>query len=403
MDIEKLAGNARGQMYATVLEKHQDGYVPPGVIQWSPGKPPVDYLREDEQPHFLDVGFERAFKIRAPPEINLRKESRVPLDEVQEGIMHDGQIGYLSADDPYSNILLVTDQRILILVGKESDDLKVEFGYDAEGISVNPGSSVVSVGDIDYCLTFWNRGRGAGYLDEASSFDVEGTYNREKTSVGEQSSIESSRSSSKISGSRTPVDLSDLLSLTPRGLEEYVADVWRARGYTCHLTQGSRDGGIDVVADDENERMLLQVKRYSKQNVGVETVQRTAGLLVDEEFTASKVAIVSTSGFTDDARSRARRIDSLTLVNGTELVDRGNKAEVGTQTEDGDYVYSHEVFPEQILSVLNGPEPKKTCEIIRELNANQKPVIRQLKTLAKEGEIQGKNVAPDRYIWYTED
>jgi hypothetical protein len=195
-------------------------------------------------------------------------------------------------------------------------------------------------------------------------------------------------------------DLNSLISLTPEGFETYVADVWRARGYSCTLTKGSGDAGVDVIANRDGKRELLQAKRYSEQNVGINTVQRTAGLLVDSEFDASEVAIVTTSSFTDDAENRARRIEDLVLVDGKELLTLGNNAGVSITDSKGEPIYSQEAATDDVLALLKPGEPLTTGEIVEELNAPPNLVVGKLKQLHDANRVQAKQVSQDQVIWF---
>jgi hypothetical protein len=194
------------------------------------------------------------------------------------------------------------------------------------------------------------------------------------------------------------VALEELTALTPRGFEEYVADVWRAQGYTCCLTKQSGDNGVDVIAEKGDERLLIQAKRYSDQDVGIEIVQRMAGLLVDDEFNPSKVMVVTTSGFTQDAERCASRITGLELVDGPELVALGVDVDVGTS--DGERRYETALTADQVLSVVEGREPKTTTEIARALDEDQRSVMTQLESLAGDEKIRVKEVGEGHFIWY---
>lgn len=160
MDVGQLVGAAKGAMWKTVLEKHKDGYVPPGVIEWSPGPAPIEYLGTEEQPHFVGIGMDEALTVRGGPNTDLQEQSRAPLDEVQQ--KYRGESGRLSAEDPFCNIILLTDQRILLFVGREDGDIVVEWGYDDRSPSHRAGepttdgnNGVISADGLRYRLQFW--------------------------------------------------------------------------------------------------------------------------------------------------------------------------------------------------------------------------------------------------------
>jgi hypothetical protein len=199
-------------------------------------------------------------------------------------------------------------------------------------------------------------------------------------------------------GVRTAEELEILNGLTPRGFEEYVADLWRASGYECRLTKRSRDGGVDVVAEKGDKRVLMQVKRYSDNDVGIETVQRVAGLLVDEEFAASRVLVVTTSGFTADAKQRAERVTDLRLIIGSEVIERGR--DLGLSLQRMEHEHETELTEEEVRSVVEPGEPVTTVEVADALEARTQSVLVHLESLVKAGEIRVKRLGEENGVWY---
>lgn len=87
-------------------------------------------------------------------------------------------------------------------------------------------------------------------------------------------------------------------SLSPRKLEELVADVFRSNFIHSEVMHVGKpgDGGIDVVFVDSGEkRWLIQVKRREKLNAaeGVETIRNLLGVMVLEDSHFG--AVVSTA------------------------------------------------------------------------------------------------------------
>lgn len=104
-----------------------------------------------------------------------------------------------------------------------------------------------------------------------------------------------------------------MLELSPDEFEEFVADVWAARGYETVVTQSSNDAGKDVVAKQNGRQVGIQAKRYRPSNrMGGPEIQQYGSLLHDE--TIDEVVIVTSSTFTNAAYRRAQEI-------GVELVD----------------------------------------------------------------------------------
>jgi HJR/Mrr/RecB family endonuclease len=87
---------------------------------------------------------------------------------------------------------------------------------------------------------------------------------------------------------------SSLQQLTPRQLEELIAELLQAKGMHVHVTQYSRDGGRDIVARGElipGEPCLLAVEIKKKSVVGLADVQRA--IYANRFFSA---LLIATSG-----------------------------------------------------------------------------------------------------------
>lgn len=96
-----------------------------------------------------------------------------------------------------------------------------------------------------------------------------------------------------------------LLRVRSRTFEKLVAEILKRKGYEVQLKQGSRDGGVDVVAirrDDVGQVLLLvQCKQNAPTNkVGVRPVRELHGVVTSERANAG--LIVTTSSFTRDAK-----------------------------------------------------------------------------------------------------
>jgi len=100
----------------------------------------------------------------------------------------------------------------------------------------------------------------------------------------------------------------DLYSLPPRKFEEMVRELLEREGYDAQLTQQTRDGGVDILAQKtlhgDSVLYLVECKRYAKRNpVGVGVVRALYGVV--EDVRATKGLIVTTSRFTADALKKA--------------------------------------------------------------------------------------------------
>jgi HJR/Mrr/RecB family endonuclease len=94
-----------------------------------------------------------------------------------------------------------------------------------------------------------------------------------------------------------------LLSLSPRGFEEFIAEIWNRFGYKVELTARTRDGGRDVVAVKKAEselRYIIECKRYHvSHKVGVELIRSLYGVKTHDR--ATKAFLATTSTFTRGA------------------------------------------------------------------------------------------------------
>jgi len=91
----------------------------------------------------------------------------------------------------------------------------------------------------------------------------------------------------------------------PRQLEEVVAELFDGLGYAVELTQRTRDGGRDVIAirhhEVKSDKYLIECKHW-KAKVGVTAVRELLGVEQLEDERPSGLLLVSTSGFSEDAK-----------------------------------------------------------------------------------------------------
>lgn len=110
--------------------------------------------------------------------------------------------------------------------------------------------------------------------------------------------------------------------------EMLVLDLLKAMGYgtgsfgSHSLTPASGDGGIDGIIHEDAlglDAVYVQAKRYrADRHVGSPTLREFVGALTEKG--ASKGVIVTTSGFSVDAREVLRRVGHrIVLIDGREL------------------------------------------------------------------------------------
>ena len=96
----------------------------------------------------------------------------------------------------------------------------------------------------------------------------------------------------------------ELLQLTPRQFEEFIAELWERFGYQVELTKRTRDGGRDVIAVRRVEaelKFLIECKRNNPSHkVGIGLVRALYGVKMHEK--ATKAFLATTSYFTRTAK-----------------------------------------------------------------------------------------------------
>ncbi len=113
------------------------------------------------------------------------------------------------------------------------------------------------------------------------------------------------------------LDLGQIDRMEGLHFEHYVARLLRHLGYRTHVTPGSKDYGVDVVAARAGERFAIQVKRY-KSKVSRRAVSDAVGAM--KHYNCNRCMVVTNSYYTDDAYLLARANDCI-------LVDRDELAQ----------------------------------------------------------------------------
>ena len=101
-------------------------------------------------------------------------------------------------------------------------------------------------------------------------------------------------------------------AMTGAEFEERLASLYRVMGYDVHHTGRRGDFGADLVVEREEERAVVQAKRY-RGAVGIEAVQQVVGAA--RYYEADTARVVTNSTCTPAARALAE-------ASGVELVER---------------------------------------------------------------------------------
>jgi hypothetical protein len=116
-----------------------------------------------------------------------------------------------------------------------------------------------------------------------------------------------------------PSSLSELQQIDPYKFEHLIGKLWQKKGYSTNVRQQSGDRGIDVVATDGSEKVLIQAKRYTGKNkVGSQEVRKYA-TLYQQVSSADEVCIVTTGLFTNEARKLAIDLN-VSIFNGEDVI-----------------------------------------------------------------------------------
>jgi len=89
-----------------------------------------------------------------------------------------------------------------------------------------------------------------------------------------------------------------LNSMSGQEFEEFVAAVYKKKGYRIEYTQVTGDHGIDLVMRKDNKKTVVQCKRWN-DSVGEPIVRDFFGSMVSEG--ADQGVIVTTASFTPQA------------------------------------------------------------------------------------------------------
>lgn len=111
--------------------------------------------------------------------------------------------------------------------------------------------------------------------------------------------------------------LSDLKRMHPFKFEDYVAKLYKNMGYSVKQTKRTGDGGKDIVATKNRQTYFVECKRYSDP-INVHKMRDFVGACVLGGKDVKGI-YVTTSSFTNDAKSAANRI-GIQMIDGNKLM-----------------------------------------------------------------------------------
>jgi len=123
-----------------------------------------------------------------------------------------------------------------------------------------------------------------------------------------------------------------LKGLKPSEFEDYIAYTFKNLGYSTFSVGGSNDGGIDVIAEKDGNKSLIQCKRYNKNKVTLHDVRDFYGALA-HDLANAKGLFVTTNIFTKEAEKFAEG-KPIELIDGFKLIKLIKIAENKTDIND---------------------------------------------------------------------
>jgi hypothetical protein len=119
----------------------------------------------------------------------------------------------------------------------------------------------------------------------------------------------------------------DLKRFSWEAFEHLIANLYTQQGYETTITSGSRDMGVDVWAEDDTERLAIQVKQFARGNtVGREVIQKLESTLARGD--ADRIIVVTSSSFADTSRRYASGSNVVELIDGEDLIEKLTQYEV---------------------------------------------------------------------------
>lgn len=118
----------------------------------------------------------------------------------------------------------------------------------------------------------------------------------------------------------------DLRLLNAEEFEWLVGETFAREGWTVRETgrQGAPDGNIDLKLARNGDRLIVQCKRWTASQVGVDEIREFGGTLLREGLKGSNGLFVTLSDFNGAAVSEGKAL-GVRLMNGRELHERMEK------------------------------------------------------------------------------
>ena len=109
---------------------------------------------------------------------------------------------------------------------------------------------------------------------------------------------------SKLSEEKSEELNKRILLMEARQFEFEIANLFRLKGYTSFATRATSDDGIDVFASNDNERVIIQCKRWTRP-VGRDKIDELAGVM--NRYGVDRAILATTSTFSEDGKRAAHK------------------------------------------------------------------------------------------------
>ncbi len=118
----------------------------------------------------------------------------------------------------------------------------------------------------------------------------------------------------------------NLRLLNAEEFEWLVGETFSREGWTVRETgrQGAPDGNIDLKLRRDGVHLIVQCKRWTAAQVGVDEIREFGGTLLHEGMSGAGGIFVTLSDFNDAAINEAKKA-GIRLINGRELYERMEK------------------------------------------------------------------------------
>jgi HJR/Mrr/RecB family endonuclease len=119
-----------------------------------------------------------------------------------------------------------------------------------------------------------------------------------------------------------------LHQMTWEEFEELIGSLYDSLSYTTTVTQDTADLGVDVWAENDEERVAIQVKQFSEGNtVGRETLQKLASTIAKGD--ADRAIVITSSSFARTAKQYSNDFGkNMELVDGDDLIQMLSQSEI---------------------------------------------------------------------------